>query len=125
MARYYLSRLGIAIAFGWLWFLVGATWWIALLVGLSAFAWFLWAPHSGRYSVHPELGVTALRRDERTQRINDQAARNGFVVTMLALAGLLIYSQGMSLAMPVNLGWILILGALAYFISDWILRRST
>lgn len=49
------------------------------------------APHSGRYSVHPELGVTALRLDERTQITNDKAARNAFVISILALCGITAY----------------------------------
>lgn len=124
MTAYYISRLGVSIAFGVLWFLTGTAWWMALLVGLGTFAWFLWAPRSGRYSVRPELGVTALRRDERTQSVNDKAARNGFVITMLALAALAIYFSASAIPTQV-LSWVLILGALTYLISDVILRRST
>jgi hypothetical protein len=86
----------------------------------------LWAPRSGRYAVHPELGVTALRRDERTQTINDQAARNAFVVSMLALGGIAVYFGAIALAtVPVALiRWVLVIAALTYFASDVWLRRS-
>ena len=90
MKVYYLSRALLSLAFGAFFALTGSSWWVALLAGGIAFAFFLWAPRSGRYAVHPELGVTALRRDERTQSINDQAARNAFVVSMLALGGIAV-----------------------------------
>lgn len=88
LSRYYISRAIISSAFGGLLAVTGSTWWMAALMGLIVFALFLWAPHSGRYAVHPELGGSALRRDERTQVISDKAARNGFVVTLLALAAM-------------------------------------
>ena len=91
MTRYYVSRIAIALALGLLLAFTGSSWWMAVLIGGLVLALFLWAPHSGRYAVHPEHGVTALRRDEYTQVINDKAARNAFVVSMLALAGVIIY----------------------------------
>src|SRR5512143_1614349 len=93
MKAYYLSRAVISIGFGALFLLSGSSWWVAVLVAAVAFGWFLLAPHIGRYSVHPEFGVTALRRDERSQLINDKAARNAFVVSMLAVAGAAIYFE--------------------------------
>jgi hypothetical protein len=92
MKSYYVSRAIISIAFGVL-FATGSTWWTGILVGTLAFAWFLLAPHIGRYSVHPEFGITALRRDEHTQVINDKAARNAFVISMLALGGIICFDQ--------------------------------
>jgi hypothetical protein len=79
----------------------------------------------GRYSVHPEFGATALRRDERSQAINDKAARNAFVISMLALAAIVIYHGSLALdsAPLAVLKWILILGVLVYYASDFWLRK--
>jgi len=126
MKSYYLSRAAISIAFGMLFALTGSSWWIAMLVSTLAFAWFLLAPHIGRYSVHPEFGVTALRRDERAQAINDKAARNAFVVGMLALGGIIVYYSTLTLtSVPIAVfKWLLILGVLIYYLSDFWLRRA-
>ncbi len=125
MTWYYVSRaalsalLALALASG------GLAWWVAAVMGLAVFAFFLWAPRSGRYAVHPEAGITALRRDERTQGITDRAARNAFVVTMLVIAGAAIYFGSMpGAAMPIDLlNRVLVLGALTYFASDFWYRR--
>jgi nitrogen fixation-related uncharacterized protein len=126
MSVYYISRAVISAALGVLLALTGLQWWMAVLMGVIVFGFFLWAPRSGRYAVHPEFGVTALRRDERTQTINDKAARNAFIVTMLAIAGIAIYFGSIVPAsVPVTmLQYMLILGALTYFVSDFVLRRS-
>jgi cbb3-type cytochrome oxidase maturation protein len=126
MTRYYVSRAVIAVVLASLFALTGSPWWAAVLMGGLALAFFLWAPHSGRYAVQPEHGATALRRDERTQAINDQAARNAFVVSMLILAGIAIYFGALAPALvPVTLlTLVLALGALTYFVSDALLRRS-
>ena len=126
MTVYYVSRAVISAALGVLLALTGLEWWMAALLGAIAFAFFVWAPRSGRYSVHPELGVTALRRDERTQGINDKAARNAFVVTMLAIAGTAIYFGSIAaVSVPIAmLKWTLVLGVLVYFVSDFVLRRA-
>jgi hypothetical protein len=99
---------------------------MAILIGSITFTWFLWAPHSGRYTVHPELGITALRRDEHTQQINDHAARNAFVVLGIAIAILSIYFGSVLRSdIPVRiLNYALILGAVTYFVSDFQLRKS-
>lgn len=99
---------------------------MALPIGLAAIAFFLWAPRSGRYTVNPELGFAALQRDERTQTINDKAARNAFVVTMLAVAALTIYfGASASPVIPMQiLNGVLILGVLTYFAIDLFLRRT-
>jgi uncharacterized membrane protein len=126
MSLYYVSRAIVSIVFGMLFYTSGSPWWIAILIGLAAFAWFLWAPRSGRYAVHPELGVTALRRDERTQQINDHAARNGFVVLGITVAILSVYfGSVLQTDVPVHiLNYALILGAVTYFASDFRLRKS-
>jgi len=126
MTRYYVSRTGIALAVGLLFAFMGSPWWVALLIGGLVLAFFLWAPQSGRYAVRPEHGTTALRRDERTQAINDKAARNAFVVTMVPLAGIAVYFHALALALvPVTLlNLVLALGALTYFASDAWLRRT-
>jgi nitrogen fixation-related uncharacterized protein len=126
MRAYYASRALISIAFGLLFTFTGSPWWMGVLMGALAFGFFLWAPRSGRYSVHPEMGATALRRDEHTQVVNDRAARNAFVIMGLALAGLSIYFGAINLAfIPVTLlNYTLILGVVVYFLSDLILRRK-
>jgi hypothetical protein len=126
MTRYYISRAVVSIAFGGLFALTGSPWWVALLISAIAFGWFVYAPRSGRYAVHPELGVTALQRDEYTQAINDRSARNAFIVVMLAIASLSLYfGTRDSTQVPLQLlQWTLILGVLAYLISDLIQRRS-
>jgi hypothetical protein len=125
MKSYYVSRAIISIAFGAL-FATGSTWWTGILVGTLAFAWFLLAPHIGRYSVHPEFGITALRRDEHTQVINDKAARNAFVISMLALGGIIVYFGAFALtSVPTAVfKWLLILSVLIYYLSDFWLRKA-
>jgi hypothetical protein len=126
MSRYYISRALISGALGVFLALTGSQWWLAGLAGLIVFAYFLWAPRSGRYAVRPERGVTALRRDERTQAINDRAARNAFVATILTLAGIAVYFGTIAPAdVPVAiLDLALVFGMLTYFASDFWLRRS-
>ena len=125
MSWYYASRAVISAVFAVLLALSGMAWWAAAVFGLAILGLFLWAPRSGRYAVHPELGVTALRRDERTQSFNDKAARNAFVVTMLAIAAIALYfGAAGSAAVPVALlEQILLVGVLAYFVSDFFLWR--
>jgi hypothetical protein len=126
MKIYHLSRAVISAAFGGLFILAGSVWWQGVLAGGLAFAWFLVAPHIGRYAVHPERGVTALQRDERAQTINNAAGRNAFIVSMLAAAGVIIYAGARSLSsVPVSLfQWLLALGVLIYYASDFWLRRT-
>jgi len=126
MSLYYVSRAIVSIAFGGLFYLSGSSLWMAILIGSVAFVWFLWAPHSGRYAVHPELGITALRRDEHTQQINDHAARNAFVVLGMAIAILSIYfGSVLQTDIPVRiLNYALILGVFTYYASDFQLRKS-
>jgi hypothetical protein len=126
MTRYYVGRAVVAIALGLLFAFTGSPWWVAALIGGLVLAFFLWAPQSGRYAVQPEHGVTALRRDERTQAINDKAARNAFVLSMLTLGAIAVYFGSVAPALvPVTLlNLVLALGALTYFASDVWLRRS-
>ena len=126
MSWYYASRAVISVAFAVFLTLSGMVWWVAGLLSLVVFGLFLWAPHGGRYVVHPELGITALRRDDRTQSINDKAARNAFVATMLAIGGIALYFGAANLqAVPVTLlEQVLIVGILIYFVSDFFLRRA-
>ena len=126
MIPYYLSRIILSAAFGLLLFITGSPFWMVILISGLILAYFLWAPHSGRYSVHPDLGVTALRRDERTQAINDKAARNAFIVSMLTVGAIAIYF-GLFRAINISisvLNIVLIIGVLTYFVSDLWLRKS-
>jgi fatty acid desaturase len=123
---YYLSRTVLSLAFGLLLFATGSSIWSALLLSGLILVLFLWAPHSGRYSVHPEFAITPLRRDERTQAINDKAARNAFVVSMLLIALITIYT-GATGAPAISLRLIKLvpaIGALTYFVSDAWLRKT-
>ena len=123
---YTITRASISVALGGLLALSGLPWWGALLAGGMAFAFFLWAPRSGRYVVNPRDGVAPLRRDERTKAIRDQAARNAFSATMVALAVVAVYYGVIAQNdVPVTiLNAILALGLLTFSVSDYWLRRS-
>lgn len=121
---YYLSRAAFSIAFGVLFFVTGAPLWESILIGGLVLGLFIWAPHSGRYAVHPEFGVSALRRDEWSQTINDKAARNAFVAVMLLICGAGIYFESAALIPVGFLRILLIMGTIVYFISDLYLRKS-
>ena len=125
MRWYYASRALFAAALGAVLVLGGSAWWMGAAAGTLALAWFLVAPHIGRYTVHPDYGATALRRDERGAAINSFAARNGFVVSMLAIAGIIIYAGAFSTdGVPaVALQWLLVVGVVTYYASDFWLRR--
>lgn len=126
MKAYYLSRLVLSAAIGAFAVFVGAAWWLGVLLALVAFALFWLAPRLGRYAVHPEEGVTALRRDERSQAINAASGLNAFVISMLGLGGVIIYFGMLaSRDVPVTvLEGLLILGALVYYATDFWLRRA-
>jgi hypothetical protein len=126
MTWYFVSRAAISIAVGGLFVLAGAPWWMAAGAGVVALAFFIWAPRSGRYAVRPEDGVTALRRDERTQAITNRAARNGFALTMLSLAGLILYFELVASSdVPVSaLALVLLIGTATHFASDLWFRRA-
>ena len=125
MLPYYVSRTIFSAAFGVLLYVTGSPLWSSVLMSGLILAFFLWAPHSGRYSVHPEFGITALRRDEFTQVINEKAARNAFIVSMLVIATIAIYSGSIGM-INISLRFmkmVLIIGALTYFASDLWLRK--
>jgi hypothetical protein len=126
LTPYYLSRAVLSVAFAGLMYLTGSPLWMAALFGSLILILFILAPLSGRYSVHPEFGITALRRDERTGVINDKAARNAFVASMLAVAFIAVYSTvvGVGVISIKILIFILVVGLFAYYISDFFLRRA-
>lgn len=126
MTPYYVSRTIFSVLFGALFFATGSPLWEAALIGGSILALFIWAPHSGRYSVHPEFGISALRRDEWTQAINDKAARNAFVAIMLLIGTASIYFGALGTASipAVFMRGLLIIGTLVYFGSDLWMRKS-
>ena len=82
---YYVSRAIITALFCFLLSATGMAWWLAALMGALIFSLFLWAPRSGRYAVHPELGVTALRRDERADDTPEERVRAALEVLGQAL----------------------------------------
>lgn len=125
-SSYYVTRTALSVVFGGLLVFMGLPWWGALLASLGMWAFFLWAPHSGRYVVRSQNGVTPLRRDERAKAIRDQAARNALVATVLTLSAVIIYFGLFAPAdVPVPIvSLVLVLGMLAYFASDFWLRRS-
>jgi hypothetical protein len=126
MTRYYVSRALISASLGGILAITGLEWWLAVIIGATIFAIFLWAPRSGRYAIHAKRGVTALQRDERTQMINDRAARNAFVITTFLIAALAVYFGSIDPgSVPVNaLSFVLVVSALTYFASDLWLRRT-
>jgi hypothetical protein len=126
MKAYYVSRTLIAVGTGGILLLGGSPWGVSIGVGGLIMIWFLLAPQLGRYAVRPEYGVTALRRDERAEAINHAAARNAFVVCMLAVAVVVIYARAAASdgVATVVLEAILLLGMLVYYASDFWLRRA-
>jgi hypothetical protein len=125
MRGYTVSRILVALGLGLLFVLAGAAWWQAALIAAAAIGWFLWAPHSGRYQVDPQMGIAPLRRDERGSRLNDAAGRNAFVAVMLAAGAAALYAvwtRVPQVSVQV-LNGLLILGVLVYFGSDYWLRR--
>ncbi len=123
---YYVTRALVSAALGIVFALAGVPWWGALIVAVGAFALFVWAPRSGRYLVQPKGGATPLRHDERTAAVRNQAARNGFVGVMLALAAATLYF-GLIVPgdIPVGVASVtLALGVAIYFVSDYWLRRA-
>ena len=126
LSRYYLVRAVISAAVAALAALAGAPWWTAVLAGIVPFGLFVWAVRSGRYVVHPEHGVTALRSDEYTRAIRDRSTRYAFVAVMLALGGIALYYGLIArtdVPVPV-VGGVLFLGWIVYFLSDLLARRG-
>lgn len=125
MGMYYLSRAILSLVLTAAFLFLGAAWWLALTVGALVFAFFVYAPRSGRYSVHPERGLTAPQRDERSREINQKSARNAFIAVLLLLAAVLLYTWRLpSTQIPIAaVGLILVCGWAVYYISDAWLRR--
>ncbi len=127
MRAYYVSRLGIAAILGCVLGLGGLQWWLSAAGAALVLLFFLIAPKSGRYVVRSQGGVAPLRRDERTQAIADKAARNAFIITMLALGGLVV-AYGSFVRQPIPsgaLGGVLALAFCTYAVSEVLLRRSS
>lgn len=126
MRAYYISRFVVVLVLVAAFLLLGARWWQAGLIGFVALVYFLWAPLSGRYTVDPKEGATALQRDERTKGIRDRAARNAWVLMTLVGAGTAVYYGylGQELIPLQVLSGLLALGMIAYFASDVWLRRA-
>jgi hypothetical protein len=99
---------------------------MAAIVGALALAFFVWAPHSGRYLVRQEGGITPLRNDEMSQSVRAKAAGIAFAVVIPALAALIIYNESATdTGVPTwALAIVLALGAITYAITDFWLRRS-
>jgi hypothetical protein len=125
MTSYYLSRTLLSILFVIVLTLLGLPWWGSALIGILILGFFLWMPHTGRYLVQAKDGVTALRRDERTQEINWRAGLNGFIGLMLGLGMLVIYYGVITHTdVPASLlSLLLALGFVIYFITDFLMRK--
>jgi len=125
--RYLVSRAALVAVLGVALGLAGLRWWWAALMAAAALGFFLIAPSSGRYVVETQGGAAPLRRDERARAIRDKATRNGFVLTVLGVAGLtLVYGLILDAPVPVAaLGGILGLAFATYFVSDLWLRRPS
>jgi hypothetical protein len=125
MSRYYVTRTLVSTAFGCLFGFAVSAWWVGVLAGVIVLAFFVWAPRSGRYTVNPQSGATALRRDEYAQAVNATAARNAFVATLLSVGGVAIYFGTVAEDdVPVAVVTaVLAVGLFTYFVSDLWLRR--
>lgn len=124
---YYVSRLILATLFGVLFAWAGQPWWLAALLAIAMAAFFVWAPHSGRYVVQPGGGIAPLRRDEQGEAIVRHSARNAFVACVLTLGAVGAYAALAGSAL-LDAGLLLLpLGAaaLAYVATDLWLRRTT
>ena len=118
------TRLLAAIVVGGLAVLVGASWYAAgALAGLAAVG-LLVASRQGRHLSTANGAV--LRRDERGRMIADRAARNGFVVLLLAVAAITVAAHALGRT-SVSVGLVdaaLAAGALAWLASDLWQRRG-
>lgn len=126
MTSYYISRVSLAVGMGAIAWMAGSPWWAALATAVIVGGLFLWAPHSGRYTVQPAKGATPLRRDEQGRQIMLVAARNALVASILTLAGGMLYAALAEITtMPVSLlGLPLGIAAASYIASDMWLRHS-
>lgn len=126
MAQYYVSRMVVTAIVVILLIVQKSPWWVVTAIGVVIFCLFLLAPRSGRYTVRPERGAGALRRDERGKALAQLSARNGFVAVMVGLAAVgVAYGVLLDRAVPAAaLGLLVALGWAAYFASDLWLRRG-
>ena len=125
LSKYYISRIFIAIAFGALARITGASWPVTIGFAGGALAVFLYLPKSGHYIVLPENSVTPFRTDEYSQAIREKAARDGFVVLSLGFFLIHAYAQVAKVSIPIP--WIDVLfgvGWATYLISDLWRRRA-
>jgi hypothetical protein len=125
MKPYILSRGLLSVVFGVVIYLISRSWWLGALSAVLIFSLFLYLPRSGRYRVKPERGVTALQRDEWTERVNDKAGRNAWVVVaLLGSLAILYYGLISPGDIPVNiLALVIFAGIAAYYLTDLWLRR--
>ncbi len=126
MRSYYISRGVLSLIFGLVIYLLTHSIWISILFIMLNIAVFTYLPHSGRYKVKPEGGVTPLRRDEWTQIITDKAGRNAWVVVALMGSFTILYFGLISPGdVPVTvLAVIIFSGNVAYYGTDFWFRRS-
>jgi hypothetical protein len=122
--RYVATRLFVAAVMAVLVGLVGGSWYLAGVFGGLSFVVLMVARRGGRYLTSADGSV--LRRDERGREIADRAARNGFVVLMLATGTLSMVFHALGrAAVPVGLlEGALALAALAWLASDLWQRRG-
>lgn len=123
-ARYLAPRLLAVAALVVLAGLAGGSWYVAGLLGGVVLVALLALRRSGRYLVTAEGAV--LQRDERGRAIADRAARNGFVVLVLATGALSIaFHVAGRTAVPLGLlEGAMALGALVWLASDLWQRRG-
>jgi len=122
--RYVATRLLVAAVLAALAGLVGGSWYLAGVFGGLSFVALMVVRRGGRYLTTANGAV--VRRDERGREIADRAARNGFVVLVLAtgVLAMVFHALGRG-AVPVGLlDGALVLGALAWLASDLWQRRD-
>ena len=125
MKLYYISRGIISIALGGLLYLLSQSLLISVSIAVVIFITFMILPRTGRYKVFPQKGMTALRRDEWTQSINQRSGLNAWVIVTITGAGLVLYYGLISPGdVPTGLlGALLLLGLVAYYVSDYWMRK--
>ncbi|MEJ2287528.1 MAG: hypothetical protein P8Y02_02595 [Deinococcales bacterium] len=122
--RYLATRLVVATALALFAGLATGNAYVAGALGGVAFVALVVVRRSGRYLETSDGAV--LQRDERGRSIADRAARNGFVVLVLATAALSLASHalGRSTVSVTLVEAALALGALTWLASDLWQRRS-
>ena len=125
MKSYYMSRVVMSIAFGGLVWLVSGYLLAGVLIAAVVFIMFFYLYQSGRYRIDPQKGISALRRDEWTQSINNRSGRNAWVVVAILGSNMVFYYGLLSPGdVPVNLlGGVLLTGLVTYYVSDYWMRK--